>query len=89
MHPFSSYTTQRIAHEHMVQEAMEQAHIDAQLSSGRSPFAAVRHFLHLLPRFLPLKQRQQASVVYITSMKNSYSRNHYDGYSSCDSGPAC
>ena len=71
MQPFSSYTSQRVVHENMVQEAMEQSHIDAQLNSGRSLYGAIRHFLRGLAGSLRMKERQQASVICITPLRES------------------
>lgn len=69
MHPFSSSTSQRVVHENMVQEAMEQSHIDAQLSIGRSLYGALRHFLRGLAGSVRMKERQQASVIGITPLR--------------------
>jgi len=68
MYPFSSYIFQRIFHEQMVQEAMEQAHIDAQLSNSRSWSGAIQYVFRLLTRSLPLQRRQHAPDVSTTPL---------------------
>ncbi len=89
MHPFSSYTSLRVVHEHMVQEAMEQARVDAQLNSGKSPRGGIRHLLRLLARSLLMKQQQQPVVEPLISKQNSYSHNQPARYPGCDPGSVC
>lgn len=88
MYPFSSYIFQQIFHEQMLQEAMEQAHIDSQLSNSRSRLGTIQYVFRLLTRSLPLKWQQHASIVSTTPMQNSYSHNQHDCYPGCDSGTA-
>jgi hypothetical protein len=89
MYPFSSYTSQRIVHDHMVQEAMQQVHIDAQLHSSKTPHRILQHFLRLLTRLPLSNHRRHSTVRSIVLNQNSYSHHKPVSYPDCDSGTAC
>lgn len=89
MYPFSSYIFQRIFHEQMLQEAMEQAHIDAQLRRRDTPHRIPHLFLRLFA-CLPLpRYRRRVTVEPIDLKKNSYSHCKTVSYSDRDAGTTC